>query len=313
MSIPDMQFGWVRNEKEVEKHLPTLPGPLFGDSGLTLDDRKEVFLWDVSRKIMNGKELPKGPQGIGDCVSWGSHNFVNDLACVQIFNKLKSMNLLHADDEDPQKQAVLEEYQEAATEVIYALSRVEVGGQRGSYSDGSTGVWAMKAISTFGTLSRKYLDSKGLGGAYDKNRAKDWGAKGLPDSLEPDARNHLVKSVSLITSFEQAAASIQNGYGVVVCSDQGFTMTRDKQGFCSPRGVWYHCMYLRAVRWDRPGLCCSQSWGANTPDGPLDKGQPDNTFWIDANVVNRMLSQRDSYTGSQFDGYPAQDLIDWRH
>lgn len=309
MSLPEMQFGWVKNEREVEKHLPTLPGPIFGGMG---DADKEVFLWDVVRKVI-GSDLPKGPQGIGDCVSWGSGNFVNTTSCVQIFNKLKSANLLHSDFEDPQRQAIVEEYQETATESIYALSRVEVGGQRGSYSDGSTGIWAMKALSLYGTLSRKYLEKKGLGGKYDKNRAKDWGAKGLPDALEPDARQHLVKSVSLIRSYEEARTAIQNGYGVVVCSDQGFTMTRDRQGFCSPRGTWYHCMFFCANRNDRPGLCLSQSWGGMVPDGPLDKGQPDNTFWVDANVVDRMLRQGDSYTGSQFDGYPAQDLIDWRH
>lgn len=305
-----MQFGWVKNEAEVEKHVATLPRPLFGSS--LVEDDREVLLYDVVRKTL-GTDAPKGPQGIGDCVSWGSGNFVNYTAAIQIFNKLKSNDLLFADLEDPLRKAVVEEYQETATESIYALSRVEIGGQRGSYNDGSTGIWAMKAVSTMGTLSRPYLDKKGLGGAYDKNRAKKWGATGLPDDLEPDALQHRVKTVSMVKSYSEAVAAIQNGYPVVVCSDQGFTMTRDKQGFCRASGIWYHCMLFVANRKDRPGLCCSQSWGANVPDGPLDKGQPDNTFWVDADVADRMLRQGDSYTGSAFDGYPAQDLIDWRH
>jgi hypothetical protein len=307
----DMHFGWVNNPDEVARQVAMLPRPLFGDV-LSADESKEVRLYDVVRKVI-GKDAPKGPQGIGDCTSWGTGNFVNYTSCIQIFNKLKDNNLLHSDFEDPQRQAIVEEYQEVATEAIYALGRVEVGGQKGSYNDGSTGIWSMQAISKYGTLSRKFLESKGLGGSYDKNRAKKWGALGLPDELEPSAFEHRVKIVSMIKSYSEAVAAIQNGYGVVVCSDQGFTMTRDRQGFCTPSGTWYHCMFFMANRIDRPGLCCSQSWGANVPDGPLDKEQPDNTFWVDANVIDRMLRQGDSFTGSAFDGYIAQDVTTWRH
>jgi hypothetical protein len=310
----DMQFGWVKNEAEVEKQLLTMPKPLFGSAApdLVADETKEVRLYDVVRKVI-GKDAPKGPQGIGDCVSWGGGNFINYTACVQILDKLKKSNLLFSDFDDPQRLAIVADYEECATEASYALSRVEIGGQRGSYSDGSVGVWLMQSFTKKGTLSRKALVRAGLPGEYNKNRAKEWGAKGLPDELEPSAFEHKIKVASLVRSYKEAVAAIQNGYGVVVCSDQGFSMTRDSQGFCSPRGIWYHCMFFMANRVDRPGLCCSQSWGPNVPDGPLDKEQPDNSFWVDANVVDRMLRQGDSFTGSGFEEYIAQDVTTWRH
>lgn len=292
------QFGWTPAPAEVERLLMAgLETPLKGQ--LSLDPNKEVLLYKVFRDAV-GRDAPKGPQGIGDCVSWGWSNLINYIQAVQI-------------DQAKKNGLVVPEFQEIMTEATYAFSRVEVGGQKGSYSDGSVGAWAADAAKRFGYLSRAYAASKGLSPDYDKNRAKEWGAKGVPDNLEPEAALHLCKSVAMVQSFDEAATFIQNGYPVAVCSDQGFTMTRDSQGFCKPQGTWYHCMLFMAVRFDRPGLCCSQSWGANTPDGPLALDQPDNTFWVDSATVTRMLKQRDSFAGSPFDGYMPQDFTDWKH
>lgn len=293
-----MQFGWMPAPEEVARFMVTgLHKPLAG--ALAFDSSKDTFLYKVFRESV-GKDAPKGPQGIGDCVSWGWSNLVNYIQALQIARAKKEGTLVP-------------EYQEIATEATYAFSRVEIGGQRGSYSDGSVGAWAAEAAKRLGYLSRPYLQSKGLSPSYDKNRAKDWGANGVPDQFEPDARLHLCKAVAQVNSFEEAATFIQNGYPVAVCSDQGFTMTRNPDGFCRPSGTWNHCMLFMAYRSDKPGLCCSQSWGGMVPDGPLALEQPDNTFWVDPNTVNRMLKQGDSFAGSPFDGYMTQDFTDWKH
>lgn len=284
-------YGWLNNPAEVERVVASLPMPVFANAAPNLMNTwqgKTVLLYTHFRKVI-GQDAPKGPQGIGDCVSWGWGNLCN---YTQAFEILSGQPY---------------EYQETATEAIYALSRVEVGGQRGSREDGSVGAWAAKAVSTYGVLSRTKL------GAYDKNRAKDWGASGLPDDLEPEAKTHLIKTVSLISSFEEAAAAIVNGYPVAVCSNQGFSMKRNSDGFCNPEGQWAHCMCFVGVRDDKAGLCCSQSWGANTPSGPLALEQPDNTFWVDAETCNRMFRMKDSFTGSSFMGYPARDIINFHH
>ena len=101
---------------------------------------------------------------------------------------------------------------------------------------------------------------------FDPRRARDWGRAGLPDDLEPEARQHLVRTVSLVRTFAEARAALANGYPVAVCSGQGFSMTRDRDGFCAPRGQWNHCMcFIGATGGRRPGLCCLQSWGPTTP------------------------------------------------
>lgn len=294
--VDTMEFGWVNKPEEVAKFLPQCV-PL---KGISLDANKDTFLYNVFKDIV-GQHAPKGPQGIGDCVSWGWSNLVNYLQAIQAALALKNGTLKP-------------DYHEIATEATYAFSRVEVGGQKGSYSDGSVGAWAAEAAKRFGYLSRDFLKSKGLSPDYDKNRAKKWGAEGVPDNLEPEGQSHMLKAVTLVRSFDEAATFIQNGAPVAVCSNQGFTMTRDSQGYCSPSGQWNHCMLFMAVRFgNRPGLCTSQSWGAMTPDGPVVLDQPDNSFWADAKVVDRMLSQGDSFAGSLFDEYLPADFTDWKH
>lgn len=295
MSTDVMEFGWIDRPDQVQAFLPQC-SPLKGLS----QEHKDTFLYNVLRDSI-GHDAPKGPQGIGDCVSWGWSNLVNYLQGIQIALAKRAGTLVP-------------EYHEIATEATYAFSRVEVGGQRGSYSDGSVGAWAAEAAKKFGYLSRDFLISKGLPGAYDKNRAKDWGAKGVPDNLEPEGSQHILKLVTQVNSFDEAGTFIENGNPVAVCSNQGFTMTRDSAGFCSPSGVWNHCMLIMAVRYgSRPGGCISQSWGAMTPDGPVVLGQPDNTFWADAKVIDRMLGQGDSFAGSLFNEYLPADFTDWKH
>lgn len=282
-------YGWIHNPAEVEKVLATLPQPLFAAAAPNLagtGENKQTLLYLGVRKVI-GKDERSGPQLIGDCVSWGWGGMIDYLQCGQILAGQPN------------------EYEEIATESIYALSRVEIGHQNGSMEDGSVGAWAAKACSTMGVLSRTTL------GPYDSKRAKAWGASGLPDNLEPEARKHLVQTTSLIQNFQQACDAIGNGYPVAVCSNQGFTMTRDAQGFCSPQGTWAHCMLFIATRFDRPGLLCAQSWGPATPNGPRDLDQPTNTFWVDATVANKMFAMHDSFTASPFNGFPAQRIADW--
>jgi len=67
-------------------------------------------------------------------------------------------------------------------------------------------------------------------------------------------------------------------------------------------------MCLIAYRGDKQGFCILQSWGRNTPSGPLALGQPDCSFWADWDTVDRMLSGKDSYAISAFDGFPVRTL-----
>lgn len=281
-----MWFGWHDRPKDVDAIVSKLPVPVFPVKANNADEDSLLYL--TVRKV-SGTDLDPGPQAIGDCTSWGWAGCVDTVQCVEI------------------DAGRAEKFKRTATEAIYALERVEVGkGQiRG---DGGVGAWCAEAVSKYGTLSRDVV------GTYSGQRAKQWGNQGLSKEMEDQARSHLIKTVSQVTSAEQVKQAIQNRYPVAVCSNRGFTMTRDRQGFCAPRGSWGHCMKIIAYRGGgRPGLLIVQSWGPNTPDGPKDLDQPDNSFWAEMDVVDSMVRQGDSFTMSQFEGYPDQDTVSWTH
>ena len=186
-----------------------------------------------------------------------------------------------------------------ATEYIYGSSRVLVGQGRLRNGDGSLGSWMNKAIMEHGVLFRqKYMDGKYDFTTYDGQKAKRMGFRDFPYELEDIADENPVLESPLVTSYEDARDSIANGYCVAVCSMQGFSERRDNEGFARPQGQWAHCMTFIAVddAHRRPGLLCdNRSWGERWISGPTRHNQPEGTFWVDADTVNRMLRQQDSY------------------
>jgi hypothetical protein len=289
LAEPSWYFGWIPQKAGVDAYLRSRNLSLFSEAAPLLAGSgagKTVLLYEAVRQVW-GRDLDIGPQEIGDCVSWGYGGAVDLLACVEVA----------AGDAERHSWDL-----RTCTEAIYALSRVEYGDLDGSSQDGSYGAWAAAAVRKGGTLSRERL------GSYDPKRAKAWGAAGLPDDLEPEAREHLVRRATLVRSFEEARDAIANGYPVVVCSDQGFAMTRDKEGFAGPEGTWYHCMKFIASKDDaRPGLLCMNSWGDahQGPTGAFDI--PAGSFWVEADICTEMFRESlDSYALSQFGGYPLR-------
>lgn len=285
--------GWIRDPEAVAAVLQALPQPLFAEAGAALLDtpERDVFLWDAAKHVI-GDHLPAHDQdGVGCCVGEGFSSAVEYLQCVEI-----------ALGGEPDL------FEPICSEAVYALSRVEIGGGR-LIGDGSVGAWAARAVCEYGVLPRMRFGAYDLE-SFDPERARDWGRHGLPDNLEPDARLHPVQTVSLVRSFTEARAAIAHGYPVAVCSDQGFTLERDADGFCLPRGRWGHCMcFIGVTNGRRPGLCCLQSWGPNVPTGPMGLGDPPPwSFWVDAEIADRMLAEGDSWALSAFVGFPAREL-----
>jgi hypothetical protein len=281
--------GWIHDPEEVDRQLATMIRPLFVQAAPLLSGSgtgKTTLLYKAFKDVNKGVYIDYPAQTIGDCVSHGFGHGVDLLEAIQIALGHKN-----------------EVFHQTATEAVYGLARVDIGGQRGSYSDGAVGAWAAKAVSTIGTVDRDIV------GPYDGNRAKTWGAKGVPASIKAKAGLHKVQSVSLVSTYEELEDALANGYPVPVCSNQGFTLDRDQDGFCRAKGHWGHCMLLVGVRaGDRPGACIFQSWGPDMPTGPLALDQPPNSFWAERDVVADMLSMQDSWALSQFDGYPGQAI-----
>ena len=192
------------------------------------DGPENVYLWESARTV-TGDVLPARDQrSVGSCVGFATASAIEHLSCVQI------------------EEGEAAEYRDLAPEVIYGGSRVEVGGGR-IRGDGSIGAWAAKWVRDYGVVPRGIHGKHDLR-LYDENRCRDYGRRGVPDDLEPLAKEHPVRGVANVRSWEECRAAIQSGYPVLVCSSQGFTMDRDEEGFCNPRGRWYHAMAVIGVR-----------------------------------------------------------------
>lgn len=311
-------FGYVPDPESSRAFLESLPG---GKQTLSEQAPQLLAAGDGEARLLYrylylayeqkhpGSKWVVGKQGIGDCVSWGwAHGVDIHLAILW-------------------RLGIAADWDQAATEAIYGGSRVEARGldeRGGGWSDGSYGSAAAKWVKQWGVVFRQdYRDRAGPETdlrTYSAGRAKQWGnygAGGQGDNhrLDTIAREHPIKQVALVTTWAEAEAAIRNGYPIAVCSGQGFSSQRDRDGFSRPSGSWAHCMCFIAVRYDRPGLLCLNSWGPRWISGPRwPDDMPEGSFWVDRSVVERMLRGRDSFAiagGTGFTPLRLKNEVGW--
>lgn len=300
----DHAFGYLPDPAGAEAFVATLPHPTMASAapGFTADEHREVMLYPALLKCLPGWK--RGSQGnVGSCVGWAASLAVDVVA---------SCDVVYRQEPELVKARTIEAS-------LYGFSRVEARGQKtNTGGDGSTGFHAAKAIRDFGALHYG-IDYGGtiIPEADKQSRDREWGRNGVPDQLEPFAKLRRCSETTLATSFAEAAAAIQNGYPVVVCSGQGFEMVRDSAGFATPSGTWWHAMVFAGVRFaNRPGLLCFNSWGDSNTRGQhyppnIPTAVANCSFWVDAKVADRMLAGRDSYVYAGYSGFQPTQLPDW--
>ncbi len=267
--------------------------------------RRATVLYPALFEMM--PDWVRGRQGIGDCVSWGW-----ELAATHMLARMAWLKQI------PWRAP-------AATEPIYGGSRVEARGRTsGGWSDGSYGGAAAKWVTENGIILRE--DYSGQTGSpdddlrqYDSRKAKQWGNYGCGGSddkgrLDAIAKEFPVKTTSMVQTAEEAADAIELfKCPIPVCSNYGFSSTRNKDGFVRRQGSWSHCMCLTGVRFDIPGFLLTNSWG-HSWDGPMwPKNCPDEfakcSAWISWQDAEGILRQRDSYAISPVLGFdPAPEF-----
>jgi len=287
--------GWEYLPDEVETIRSMQPFPTFGSTpaNLVTDIPDHVFLWDAAKKVLGRLRRSKNQLSVGSCVSFGTDNAVEDTMCVEI------------------ALGEAEEYKELVEEVTYGGSRVEVGGGRIS-GDGSVGAWAAEFVKNWGVVARGIYGTYDLS-TYSESRCRDFGRNGVPAEIETVAKVHPVKTITQINTWDQAKKALASGNGIAICSNQGFSMKRDANGVCRPSGSWAHCMALDGyiiVNGKEYGHI-KNSWGDDAHTGPVGWGEPGlDGFWTDAETIDRMLRQDDSWAFSAVEGFPARK-INW--
>lgn len=288
-------MGWVNDPEAVAAVVATLPVKSFSETpAFRGPEPEQVFLWESARKVL-GHTIPCRNQGsVGACVSFGSACAVEHLQCVQIAIEGRQ-----------------EEYKDICQEVIYGGSRVQIGGGR-IRGDGSVGAWAIQFGQKYGEVARDKYPGYDLSN-YNEQTCRGFGRNGVPDGLLQIAKDRIIKGGTPVQTTEECRKALASGYPVTVASNQGFSMTRDRDGFARAQGTWGHQMCILGYQKGlRPGFWIQNSWGAEAFSGPVGVGNPpDGGFWAEERVVAGMLAQNDSWAYADLNGFPRRQLDDW--
>lgn len=212
----------------------------------------------------------------------------------------------------------------ASAATIYGYSRQEIGDMGVFAKGGSHNLWAVQAIQQYGVISSLRYGLIGVDlRKPDPARCIEFGMEGVPDSLDSVARLHPVRDYVSIDSYEELRDALVMGCPVVIGSSQGFgdgKLKRDSDGFLSPPrrrwfnkgSVWNHSMVVIGVCDEgRPGALLLNSWGTDWVSGPNRfPATPQGCFWVDAEVIDRMVKQGDSFAIRSYKGYSQYNI--WR-
>lgn len=280
-------------QQEVFDHLmETSKYPLFGDASKKISSSGKGKLSTPYKSVLKFDKNPYSErQTTSDCVSHGTRNSCDITRAVEI-------------DIKGEKEAWLAR---GATEHIY--------GARGGGFAGMSGARAAEFVSKIGGIlvRQNYPGIVDLS-KYNGGLGDGWGGRGLPDKVLDLANDHQIKTASLVRTVEEARDALANGYGIAICSNYGFSNTRDKKGFAKVSGSWAHCLSFIACD-DTNGdtvFLTQNSWGVWNSGGHPEWGPiPDGSFLIHSDVAAGMLKQNGAYAFSNFDGFKPQKLPDY--
>lgn len=274
--------------EDLKKLLGEMQNPLFGVSAYALAESGEGKL-SLPFKSLLKFDPGFGPaerQETGDCVAHSTRNAVDITRAVEI-------------DIRGEAEAFVAR---GATEGIYQ--------SRSHRGQGMTCSGAARYVSTEGgiLIRRKYDDVD-----LSSYRVGLGANKRIPRSVFIDeARKNQVKTISMVTTIEEARDALANGYALSCCSGLGFSSTRDKNGIASRKGGWNHAMAWIACDDTREVIdeilfLIQNSWG-KWNSGPKRHGQPDGSFWVREKDARAILNARGSFVFSDVDGFPAREL-----
>lgn len=255
------------------------------------DGKTNVSNWIATQKVLGGKFLEAQNQKIGSCGGAATSGGANVVQCSAIASGAKEG-----------------EFKRVSRAWCYVGART-LSGIRGQ-GEGVIPPSPVEWVRKYGSVNLDETHER-----YDSDElAKQWDRRGLPDDMTRLAADNIFEELVPVRTFQEACDVITSGGVVMVASDRGFEMTRDADGFCGPEGEWMHYMYFASIRVTsrgRRGLGCGQSWGDNTPSGPMLDGCPGYVFGVDEDVVDYMLGQGTSTGVTGIKGWGGTDYEPW--
>lgn len=305
-------FGWrppaARWPEENEALAAEQPDALAIDGNSTYPTAGEPLLltdlWKHAQVVgALGFEFPGFIQHTGSCVGVGSGDVCFTLLSVEVVR----LN-------DPEQIAV------PFWPLTYGRGRYH-SGIRGR-GEGSSGTGQAKAYREDGTVPFK---TDGLPAFTTKDGMLsvgssvelEWsdGAK-ISQRWLDQSKRHVVQKTALCRNADDVREAIVNGYPVTESSMYGFNARVEGSpavllGRRGPR--WAHQMSLQGW-WEHPQLgelfFLMNQWGASA-HGKDPAGGPSGGVWITKADVNWICNDQEVYAYSQFQGFPAQDVLNW--
>lgn len=256
--------------------------------------------------------LPGPAQGRGDCVSHGTKNAGLVSACCEITDGKP--------DEVTGRVEGAPEISDAgrlagvfSTEAIYNWRRH--GGD--GWSCGAAAKVIMKESGLW--VRKNYPEINVDFTTYSSKNAGIYGSKTPPESWLKIGQEHLVRTATVLNSYEEIRDMLHNGYGISSCGSEGYSNTRDENGVSSRKGSWAHAMAYIGVDdreeiiklYKEPLICVMNSWGNWNDGGRRVYGTnvdiPNGAFWARWSEVKN----REAIALSSVNGWPPRKLKDF--
>lgn len=254
---------------------------------------------------------PGSAQTRGDCVSHSTRNG----GLVAVVGDILSAT---ADQVSGKVEAAPEDVSDAGKRDGIFSSEAIYWWRRHGGDGWSCGAASNVLRSESGLWVRKNYDELGVDlSQYSGSTAGKYGSRTPPENFLAEGAKHRVREVTEVTSFEQVRDFLANGYGISSCGGEGWSSSRDENGFSPRRGSWSHALaYIGAddrdvvkQKYGEPLVLILNSWGVWNSGGTRVLGTqydiPAGSFWAKWSDAQR----RDMYAYSGVNGWPRRPIV----
>lgn len=257
--------------------------------------------------------LPGGAQGRGDCVSWSTRNACLTTMCTDV-TAGKPDEVSGKLEGAPAVSDVARLNGVLATEAFYNWRRHSGDGwdcaSAVDVAMHESGLW----------LRKKYEEINVDFTQYSSRNAGLYGGSTPPKSWLEIGKNHLVRTATVLETYDELRAMLANGYGVTSCGGESFSDIRDENGVSArtPKG-WAHALAYIAVDdrqdtiaiYKEPLILVQNSWGEWNSGPRKIRGTsfeiPIGSFWAKWSDIKR----REMIAVSGVAGWPPKKLPDY--